>query len=400
MKKTFCFFLCCIVVVTHAQVSLTKTTISDDYKGWWGRCIADINGDGLQDVVISKQSRVWGTVSPGWLGWYEAKDGGKRWEKKVIENNDLLGSGDLAAADLDNDGDVDIVSFEGDETSKDTTARMYWNENPGTGKATGWKKHYIGTNPEFVKDVEIADFDKDGRLDIATVTYWHHSLQIHYQTKKKVFKQGLYMVIPNLHEGMSVGDIDGDNDVDIAINGYWVNNPGKNKKAKWVLNNIDTVWHNQVYAGKLEWRHNGTKVFCRDINKDGRVEVFIAHSEANIDGYDITYYVYDVTTKTWTKNVIAKNYWHCHTLQVFDMDNDGDFDVVAGEIAEHPTQKRLRIFLNGGDNQTWTEQVINNEGFYNGIVADMEGDGDYDIFGSPGYSEVHNIFSLYINQKK
>jgi hypothetical protein len=403
MKKILFLFLTYFALQLNAQVPLERSTISDDYLGWWARTIADINGDGIQDVVVAKQSRVYGNVSPGWLGWYEAKDGGKSWEKKVIENNSLYGSGDLAAADMDNDGDIDIVSFEGDETSKDTTARIYWNENPGKGIATGWKRHLVGTNPEFVKDVEIADFDGDGRKDIASITYWHHSLQIHYQVKKNKFKEGLYMVLPNLHEGMHIGDIDGDKDIDIATNGYWVENPGKNYMKKtniWKSHNIDDQWHNQKYDGKLEWRHNGTKVFCRDINNDGKTEVFMSHSEANIDGYDIVYYERNHKDNTWTKNVIAKDYWHCHTLQVFDMDNDGDFDVFAGEIAEHPTQKRVKIFLNNGDNKSWKETTLNNEGFYNGIISDLEGDGDFDIFGSPGYGDTFKTFSLYRNKTK
>jgi hypothetical protein len=392
--------LACSTLAISQKVALEETEISDNYLGWWARCISDINGDGIQDVAIAKQSRVYGNVTPGWLGWYEAKDGGKRWEKKVIENNSLLGSGDLAAGDIDNDGDNDIVAFEGDETSKDTTARMYWYENPGKGSTVGWTKHYIDTNPEFVKDVELADLDRDGRLDIVTVTYWHHSVAIHYQKKKGEFSRGPYLVVKNVHEGLHVGDIDGDKYIDIAANGYWIKNPGKKKKKQWEVFNIAEKWHNQVYAGPLEWRHNGTKVFCRDITGDGKAEVFISHSEANVDGYDITWYQRDPKTNTWTEHSIAKDYHHCHTLQVFDMDNDGDFDVVAGEIAEHPTQKRVRIFLNKGNNLDWEEQVIDSKGFYNGIVADLEGDGDFDIFGSPGYGDDFKSYKLYKNLTK
>lgn len=379
------------------EVSFEEIVVSDNYQGWWGRTVGDVNKDGLQDVIVLKQSRSYGPINPGWIGWYQAVDGGKKWEKHVIENNDLLGSGDLAAADMDNDGDLDILAFEGDETSKDTTARMYWWENLNAKNLDKWKKHYISTNPEFVKDVEIADFDGNGLKDIATITYWHHSLDIDYQVAKNKFVK-TKMTAKNIHEGMHIGDIDGDKNIDIAANGYWFKNPGKGKRGTWVTNNIDDKWHNQTYAAPLEWRHNGTKVFCRDINGDGRAEVFISHSEANVDGYPVAWYERNPKTNTWTEHIIAKDYHHCHTLQVFDMDRDGDFDVVTGEIPEHPTQKRVRIFHNNGNNLDWTEQNLGEKGIYNGIVADFEGDGDFDIFTAPGYGNDFPNFTLRINQ--
>jgi hypothetical protein len=380
-------------------ITFNEIVISDNYQGWWGRTVADINKDGLMDVMVLKQSRSYGPINPGWLGWYQAKDGGKTWEKHVIENNDLLGAGDLAVADMDNDGDIDFISFEGDETSKDTTARTYWWENMGSPKLDKWERHFIGNNPEFVKDVEIADFDGNGLKDVATVTYWHHRLEIDYQVSKdKWEKKGV--TIPNIHEGMHIGDIDGDKNIDIALNGYWVKNPGKGNKKDWVVGNIDEKWHNQVYKGVLEWRHNGTKIFCRDINKDGKAEVFISHSEANVDGYPIAWYERNPKTNTWTEHVVAKDYHHCHTLQIFDMDNDGDFDIVSGEIPEHPTQKRVRVFLNKGNNLDWEEQSLGEKGIYNGVVADFEGDGDYDIFSAPGYGNDFPNYTVRINQTK
>ncbi|MGL4632680.1 MAG: FG-GAP repeat domain-containing protein [Leadbetterella sp.] len=403
MKKSLGVLLSTWLITSWAtaqkQPEFKDLLVTDKYLGWWGRTLADMNKDGLMDVVILKQSRGYGLVSPGWLGWLEAKDGGKRWEKKVIEENDLLGAGDMAVGDIDNDGDTDVLAFEGDETSKDTTARMYWWQNPSKTGAK-WKRHYISTNPEFVKDVEIADFDKNGLLDIATVTYWHHQLDIDYQIAPNKWKKTTQLVLKGVHEGMHIGDIDGDKNIDIAMNGYWIKNPGKGKITGWVSNVINDKWFTQQYEGKLEWRHNGTKVFCRDINKDGKAEVFISHSEANVDGYPIAWYDRDPSTNTWTEHIIANDYHHCHTLQVYDMDNDGDLDVVSGEIPEHPTQKRVRIFLNKGNNLEWEEQVISNEGIYNGIVADFEGDGDYDIFSSPGYGNDYPNYIIRVNQTK
>ncbi len=377
--------------------------VSNAYDGWWGRTLADVNKDGLLDVVVLKQSRVYGPIKPGWIGWFEAKEAGKKWERHTVSKSDLFGAGDMAAKDIDGDGDIDFMAFEADETFKDTTSRMYWLENPGDPKAPDWKKHFIDKTPEFVKDVELADFDKDGKLDIATVTYYAHRIEIHRQEAGNSWKKVAAIKLENLHEGMDVGDIDGDGDVDVAANGYWVENPGKDLTAEWKKHVINSRWHNQTDKTDpaMEWRKNGTKVFCKDLNKDGRAEVFISHSEANRDGFPVAWYeLKDPKTGVWTEHIIADNFRHCHTLQVFDMDMDGDMDVVTGEIPEHPTQKRVRIFLNEGNNLKWKEHKFSETGIYNGLVGDLEGDGDFDIFTAPGYSEKYPEYKVFINQAK
>jgi hypothetical protein len=73
-----------------------------------------------------------------------------------------------------------------------------------------------------------------------------------------------------------------------------------------------------------------------------------------------------------------------HTLCIGDMDNDGDKDVISGELiiwdspnpeGYHP----VTVFVNRGNNLEWAKQVISEKACYGGTVGDMDNDGDLDI---------------------
>jgi hypothetical protein len=46
------------------DITFNEVVITDNYLGWWGRTVADINKDGLMDVMVLKQSRGYGPVNP------------------------------------------------------------------------------------------------------------------------------------------------------------------------------------------------------------------------------------------------------------------------------------------------------------------------------------------------
>ena len=111
---------------------------------------ADINGDGLPDVVATSDSFV------DEVAWWAQDDMGG-WTKNSIASSDAFQRGEVA--DLDNDGDLDLVipGLSGDEVS--------WYENLN-GDGLSWTIHSVGTG-NGPGDVEIMDFNADGRLDVA-----------------------------------------------------------------------------------------------------------------------------------------------------------------------------------------------------------------------------------------
>jgi hypothetical protein len=98
-----------------------------DEKLRWGHAVwcADLDGDGDEELIIGVRDNLSDTPQERCgVRVYKALDGtGTRWGRRVVEDGGVAVE-DLAAADLDNDGRIDLVAV-GRRTGN---ARIYWNE--------------------------------------------------------------------------------------------------------------------------------------------------------------------------------------------------------------------------------------------------------------------------------
>ena len=395
MLKAITFLFIFFLAGTAFRCSQPERVSELDFRGvevygnagnMWARVPADIDGDGLLDIVFTDNN-----AYGGWLGWLQSEPEMEDWALYLIADSTTVGAtlagGDIAAADINGSGKTDIVSFlhPGEWDQADAPSQIYWFENPN------WTAHHIGEAPAFVKDVEVADFNADGRPDLALITFERNSFQVFAQDEEGWY-EAVNMTVPNLHEGMAAGDIDGDGYPDIATNGYWIKSPGADLRESWVLQSIDEKWHNQTG----DWARNATKVFCADIDGDGRREVFISHSESK--GYPLSYYkLLDASGNTW-EEVVIDYIDGCHSLQVADFNGDGLPDVLAGEnqMRWNNEVAPVNIYLNTGDHRTFTKVTITEGGCYNCLAADLAGNGRPDIIRLSGHSATQ--LEVWINE--
>jgi hypothetical protein len=89
----------------------------------------DLDGDGSDEIVIGVRDPLTERIKSGVNAFKATDEAGTTWEKHVIDNGGVA-TEDLACADLDGDGRIDIVAV-GRATGN---VKIYWNQGPAAGK--------------------------------------------------------------------------------------------------------------------------------------------------------------------------------------------------------------------------------------------------------------------------
>jgi FG-GAP-like repeat len=343
-----------------------------------GALVADLDKDGTNDFVLSFRQ-----VAPA-LVWYRRRPGG--WERYVIETNFLTVEAGGAAFDIDGDGAPDLV-FGGDYQSD----QLWWWENPypNFSPRVPWKRHVIKRGGATQQHDQIfGDFLGTGKPQLA---FWN-------QGAKKIF---LAPIPPDPRraaswprieifsgeagaagrktafaypEGLAAYDLDGDGQLDLLAGNLWFKRRGGNRFQPIRIGSIG----GRIAVGRF---------------KPGKYpQVVIAPGDGNgpLRWYEC---VGDpLKSQDWVgHNLLARDMVHGHTLQVADIDGDGNLDIFAAEMAkwnenrpgmDNP-QATAWIFYGNGRGEFRKTVFATGIDFHEGKVADLNGDGLMDILDKP-----------------
>ena len=372
MKFRYLFFCLLIFSQTRAQFGQQRI-ISSDARMARSVFAADINGDGHQDVIVSAR------VGDFHIAWFENLDGaGNFGEPHVIEDDFFDQIYIVVAADLDGDGDIDVLA------SARHTGEIVWYENlDGEGNFSAGK--IIDIIPK-TKSVIAADVDWDGNLDIIGVSdnhglFWFKNLDGNGNfSEQKIIDGQIFS------RSVVAVDFDGDGDLDILISGTG------NYRISW-YENLDGQGNfgpKQIIDGT---GMSAYMVAAGDINGDGAMDiVFAASGDDEVAWFENL----DGLGNFGSKNVISNNVGNATAVYIADLDNDGDLDVLATSIEVYGGEVVWFENLDGAGNFS-EKKVISTEVMspYSVIAADIDGDGDMDVVSA---SQNDNKVAWYRNQ--
>jgi hypothetical protein len=238
---------------------------------------ADVNGDGLDDLYLGGAKGF-----PGQLFLQSSGGAFQATETAVFAEDKVSEDVDATFADLDGDGDLDLLVASGgnefgvgDPNLKD---RVYLNS--GNGTFTKLAFTHFPVSSESTGFIEVIDFDGDGDPDILTgtrLTPFSYgvpgSAYLFQNDGKGKFRDVTDRVAPAFESlGMLtdalVSDIENDGDLDIVFAGEWM--PVR------VFLNTDGVFKDHLKGSGLSDSHGLWKTIeSGDFNGDGLID-FVA----------------------------------------------------------------------------------------------------------------------------
>jgi hypothetical protein len=360
--------------------------------------LLDIDKDGIMDFVITER-----TTAPS-VVWY--KKNGSRWDRYIIDADPLRIEAGSAVHDIDGDGDQDIV-FAGDSRNNE----VWWWENPypDLNPEQPWKRYNIKkSGPNKHHDQMFGDFDGDGEQELV---FWNQGAGILYMTEvpadpKTVDEWDFEPIYSysndsemdpvigsenypgwqsiNEHEGFTKIDMDGDGLEDIVGGGRWFK------------------YHNGVFIENIiDASYTFTRSAAGQFIEGGRPEVILVVG----DGLGPMYMYHwqeresPKGTGTWKKEMIIPEVDNGHTIDVIDFNGDGHVDLFSAEMrfGEGNPDSKMRILLGDGKGHFTDYYIATGYGVHEGKIADLDGDGDYDILAKP-YTWKAPRIDVWINE--
>ncbi len=368
---------------------------------------ADLDGDGDQDVIVA-------TEEPGEEGavkWYENSDGAGSFSEAISIMTSTAPQETVDAADLDDDGDVDVVA------GGSSGEPIAWYENTdGSGSFSG-ANVVNDANDSILRSVQVADLNGTGAPDFVAAIGGQSENRVvrHENTDGNGTFSPADTITTALELPRSVraADFDGDDDLDVvsAAVGFsggglsWYENLGEEGFS--APNAITGTGSVSAYAADLDgdgdqdlltassgdfkvaWHENTdgegsfsdqneladaddpTSVFAADVRENADPEVFFTSAGTDEIGVQVNRLNSsegDFSTPIYINDEPGPMV----AVEAADFDGDGDPDMAAAE-------NETVWYENDGPGEFSLEKTVSDSAASDVHTADLDGDGDRDL---------------------
>lgn len=232
-----------------------------DYHGHLD--VGDVNADGYPDVAVSVYIGASGFNSPGKVKLY-LNNAGTLSSTPDWTSGDLVYTFSCAFGDADSDGDLDLAVAGGESYyAHPEQPRIYYNTGGMLESLPSWK----ATASQYSYDVDWADFDNDGDLDVVFAGEGNPN---------RIFanNNGVISLTPTWQStdasqyanSLFIGDVNNDNFPDLAISDN--NQLGGTGKFKIYLNNNGTLNTTPFWTSNFSGYGSGINLCDVDDDED------------------------------------------------------------------------------------------------------------------------------------
>ena len=332
--------------------------------------LGDVNGDGAPDELYIRNSEVQMRLNNG---------SGSFGAISPLFTFPAGGLGGLTLGDVDGDGDLDLLLINAYGYTQPAT--VYVRLNNGAGGFSGTLQTTVG---EGAQRLALADVDADGDLDLisANAGQYVSSLSVRLNNGAGQFGGNLPDVLitgggaQNV-ANLVVGDMDNDGDVDLIASTNYTGRLYLNDGQGRFSRSPTSPW---------ELTYNFTTMSINDVDADGDLDVVLLRVPNGVsvllnDGAG------NLNTVVDSGNLLL--YGGYDGLAVGDLDADGDVDVMLTNLYQHYLRVMTNDGTGRFTGAQWVQLPNLTQPLWP-VLGDLDRDGDLDLVFGSGYSYTYH----------